>query len=383
MLCVFFMVFILSMMFDSCEWGNHIINNCMIDFETVKCLMQAQNQADSADCHEKRKEEREKEKERYENAVAGKKQIDECEKYQRFVLERWGYPEKDAKTMAKELRAGTAYGEKVKKDGREYTITREIRKDNDYSFDANEAILELIVNEYMDNEAVRVFQEELPKYGISKDSAVSATKQYYADELFYRKEVDPYFYKIGDHVVVSKQMLIDMGLLDEDNDEDSDEDNDEDSDDETGIVNGNISSNLESPQNVNSSNTENPNSKVGDNVYLTEMNEISKVVISRYGYNKYTLSTEQKKKLDKIVAFMNSWSNVKVTISGHTCSIGTEAGNRVLGMRRAHSAKLYLVSQGIDESRIFEDSKAAEMPCASNDTENGRLENRRITFNFN
>jgi outer membrane protein OmpA-like peptidoglycan-associated protein len=117
--------------------------------------------------------------------------------------------------------------------------------------------------------------------------------------------------------------------------------------------------------------------------YETELKEISNTAISQYCYLGYKLTNEQKIELDKIASFMNRWSDAKVTIVGHICSIGKHDDNIRLGMRRAHQAKLYLVSQGIDESRISEDSMADELPCANNDTEEGRLLNRRITFVIN
>lgn len=117
--------------------------------------------------------------------------------------------------------------------------------------------------------------------------------------------------------------------------------------------------------------------------YETELKEISNTAISRYGYLGHKLTDEQKSELDKIVTFMNKWPNAKVTIVGHTCSIGKHEDNLRLGLRRAHQAKLYLMEQGIDENRISEESMAAESPCADNDTEEGRLQNRRITFVIN
>lgn len=119
------------------------------------------------------------------------------------------------------------------------------------------------------------------------------------------------------------------------------------------------------------------------NTYQVEVDEINKTAVSQYKYLGHKLTDEQKSELDKIVSFMNKWPNAKVTIVGHTCSIGKHEDNLRLGLRRAHQAKLYLIEQGIDEGRISEESMAAEFPCANNDTEEGRLQNRRITFVIN
>ncbi len=114
--------------------------------------------------------------------------------------------------------------------------------------------------------------------------------------------------------------------------------------------------------------------------YIIDVEQVSQTVVSQYKYLGHKLTDDQKSELDKIAAFMQKWPNAKVTIVGHTCSIGKHDDNMRLGLRRAHQAKVYLIEQGIDENRISEDSKAAELPCASNDTEEGRLQNRRITF---
>ena len=63
---------------------------------------------------------------------------------------------------------------------------------------------------------------------------------------------------------------------------------------------------------------------------------------------------------------------------GNTDSVGTDAYNMALGQRRAQAVKAYLVSKGIDGSRIYTESKGKSNPVASNATAEGRAKNRRV-----
>lgn len=68
----------------------------------------------------------------------------------------------------------------------------------------------------------------------------------------------------------------------------------------------------------------------------------------------------------------------RLVVTGHTCNLGTESENRVLGMRRAEEVVRILVKGGISESRIVADSAGQSEPVSSNDDEAGRVKNRRV-----
>jgi outer membrane protein OmpA-like peptidoglycan-associated protein len=72
--------------------------------------------------------------------------------------------------------------------------------------------------------------------------------------------------------------------------------------------------------------------------------------------------------------------SVKITITGYTDSIGSEAYNLKLGMARAMSVKSYLASKGVDASRMTADSKGEADPIAPNSTAEGRQQNRRVVI---
>ena len=70
--------------------------------------------------------------------------------------------------------------------------------------------------------------------------------------------------------------------------------------------------------------------------------------------------------------------NLEVVIAiGHTDSIGTDAYNQKLSVRRAEAVKKYLSSKGVEGNRIYTEGKGEKQPVASNKTKEGRAKNRR------
>jgi outer membrane protein OmpA-like peptidoglycan-associated protein len=69
---------------------------------------------------------------------------------------------------------------------------------------------------------------------------------------------------------------------------------------------------------------------------------------------------------------------VNVIVEGHTDSLGTEQYNQRLSVRRAEAVKDYLVKLGVAANRLTVRGKGESQPVASNDTEEGRAENRRV-----
>ena len=81
---------------------------------------------------------------------------------------------------------------------------------------------------------------------------------------------------------------------------------------------------------------------------------------------------------DEAAALLAKHERVVVEVAGHTDSTGPEAYNQGLSERRAKSVQDYLVSKGIRASRLTAKGYGESMPVASNDTEKGRAENRRV-----
>ena len=82
--------------------------------------------------------------------------------------------------------------------------------------------------------------------------------------------------------------------------------------------------------------------------------------------------------LNKLVTFLNKYPDRTVQIEGHTDSVGSEDSNQGLSQRRAESVKAYLVQQGIAGSRLTAVGMGESQPVASNDTQSGRQQNRRV-----
>ena len=96
-----------------------------------------------------------------------------------------------------------------------------------------------------------------------------------------------------------------------------------------------------------------------------------------YDFNKSDLKPEGKATLDKIAKDLSKIKLEVIIAVGNTDSVGTDAYNMALGQRRAQSVKAYLVSKGVDGSRIYTESKGKSNPVASNATAEGRAKNRR------
>lgn len=93
---------------------------------------------------------------------------------------------------------------------------------------------------------------------------------------------------------------------------------------------------------------------------------------------KWDLLPEALPELDGLVDFLKKNTAVKVEIGGHTDSVGAETDNLVLSENRAQAVRNYLVSNGITAERLTFKGYGESMPVASNDTEEGRLQNRRV-----
>ena len=84
--------------------------------------------------------------------------------------------------------------------------------------------------------------------------------------------------------------------------------------------------------------------------------------------------------LDNIVAAMGKYANLTIEVAGHTDNTGTEEGNIDLSNRRAASVAAYLKNKGVDETRFSAAGYGQSRPIDSNDTDDGRANNRRTEF---
>jgi len=97
-----------------------------------------------------------------------------------------------------------------------------------------------------------------------------------------------------------------------------------------------------------------------------------------FDFDKATIKPEGRSKLDDLANKVKG-INLEVVIAiGHTDSIGEDAYNQRLSVRRAESVKAYLVSRGIEPNRVYTEGKGEKQPIASNKTKDGRQKNRRV-----
>jgi OOP family OmpA-OmpF porin len=97
-----------------------------------------------------------------------------------------------------------------------------------------------------------------------------------------------------------------------------------------------------------------------------------------FDFDKSVLKPAAKTSLDNLLGQIKSLSLEVVIATGHTDSVGTDAYNQKLSVRRATSVKKYLVSKGIDANRIQIEGKGESQPVADNKTKEGRAKNRRV-----
>lgn len=115
--------------------------------------------------------------------------------------------------------------------------------------------------------------------------------------------------------------------------------------------------------------------RVGEGIKVT-----LKENMVNFAFNKSDLQPLAKANLDKLAEILINNPDTNINIYGYTDSKGTDEYNLSLSDRRAASVKAYLVSKGIASSRMNTMGMGEASPIASNDTEAGRAQNRRVEF---
>jgi len=100
----------------------------------------------------------------------------------------------------------------------------------------------------------------------------------------------------------------------------------------------------------------------------------------RFDVNKATLTAQAKMNLDKLMPVFNEYSDTNIDIFGYTDSSGNVNSNLTLSKNRAKSVKAYLISKGLASGRLNTTGLGIADPIASNETVDGKSQNRRVEF---
>jgi outer membrane protein OmpA-like peptidoglycan-associated protein len=97
-----------------------------------------------------------------------------------------------------------------------------------------------------------------------------------------------------------------------------------------------------------------------------------------FDFDSSNLRPEARSNLRELASSLNTYEGTRVLVVGHTDSMGTDAYNQGLSQRRATAAKVYLMDLGIAGHRIDAVGRGESEPVATNETDAGRQENRRV-----
>jgi outer membrane protein OmpA-like peptidoglycan-associated protein len=101
-----------------------------------------------------------------------------------------------------------------------------------------------------------------------------------------------------------------------------------------------------------------------------------------FDYNTFQLQEESFPELDRLVSVIDSTPGARVEIDGYTDDQGSDSYNQELSVRRAQAVVDYLVAHGIPRNRLVPRGFGKSKPVATNDTDEGRAQNRRVEFRF-
>jgi outer membrane protein OmpA-like peptidoglycan-associated protein len=97
-----------------------------------------------------------------------------------------------------------------------------------------------------------------------------------------------------------------------------------------------------------------------------------------FGFDSYSLTPQAQENIMKFSEILNEYPDTDINIVGHTDNVGTEQYNQQLSQRRAQAVLNYLRMQNVDADRLNAMGQSFNNPVASNETEEGKAENRRV-----
>ena len=118
----------------------------------------------------------------------------------------------------------------------------------------------------------------------------------------------------------------------------------------------------------------------GVEVTRPAQNEISVAMTSDilFDFDSDVLRAESRRNLDNLAANLSSFGDSKLLLVGHTDDVGSDPYNLDLSRNRATAVASYLMSKGVASSRVETAGRGESEPIATNDTDAGRQQNRRV-----
>lgn len=112
-----------------------------------------------------------------------------------------------------------------------------------------------------------------------------------------------------------------------------------------------------------------------------QQNEILKLTMSSevsFDFNSVKIKSSFQSPLNKIAEILNRYPRTQIVVVGHTDSVGSEQYNQDLSKHRAIAVADYLVLRGVAAARMGTEGRGEVEPRATNDTDSGRAQNRRV-----
>jgi outer membrane protein OmpA-like peptidoglycan-associated protein len=112
--------------------------------------------------------------------------------------------------------------------------------------------------------------------------------------------------------------------------------------------------------------------RVGDNIILNMPGNVT------FASNSSDINANFYNVLNSVAIVLKKYNKTLIDVTGHTDSTGSDAYNLQLSQQRANSVAAYLINQGTDSRRFLVNGAGESQPIASNNTEAGRAQNRRV-----
>lgn len=110
-----------------------------------------------------------------------------------------------------------------------------------------------------------------------------------------------------------------------------------------------------------------------------DIDKTGKAILNiNFDTDKASLKSDGQKIVDEIYTLLNTNTNLKLSIEGHTDNAGSTARNKQLSIERANTVMYALAGKGIDIKRLKAAGFGSEKPLTENNTEENKAQNRRV-----